>query len=378
MCLSQHVRALALTGGLIATAVLGQQRREKDKKPAKEEITQTLALLPEPPTTITAETARLAFHVAPLSGKGLLSRQVEDALKVLNKQAQGGGIVKLRAFVAGTGDMRRVATIVSETFAKKKKPLPVVNVIRVGLLPLNGAQVVMEGISVSKKVRNPNGLLFISGQAAREPIEPADSRIRVAGVATKSVELLRSTLTAHGLMANDMLRVTCFTTSLDDADAVRTQVAGAFPAAALNLVQVQRIAADRMAECEGVARLRAKPAETVKFDNPTNAAFARAAFAASDRVLFTGTQMAFGAEDADVRLAFTRLRTSLTAAGASLDRVFFLTAYPSNAAMLDKFRRLRFEFLNREKAPASTNLAFEGLPSLDASLGMEVIAALGN
>src|SRR5207237_1100546 len=53
------------------------------EKKKKEEITQTLELPKDPPATATAETARLVFHVSPLSGKGLLSAQVRDALKAL-------------------------------------------------------------------------------------------------------------------------------------------------------------------------------------------------------------------------------------------------------------------------------------------------------
>jgi enamine deaminase RidA (YjgF/YER057c/UK114 family) len=113
-------------------------------------------------------------------------------------------------------------------------------------------------------------------------------------------------------------------------------------------------------------------------DNPTNAAFARAAVVGPGKVLFSAVQMAFGAEDTDLRLAFSRLRTTLTAAGSGLDKVVYLTAYPVNAKTLDRYRALRFEFLDRAKAPASTNLAFEGLPSLDATLGMEVLATTGN
>src|SRR4051794_21156631 len=42
-------------------------KREVKKEKEKEEITQTLAALPEPPSTVIAETAKLQFHVAPLS-----------------------------------------------------------------------------------------------------------------------------------------------------------------------------------------------------------------------------------------------------------------------------------------------------------------------
>jgi len=69
-------------------------------------------------------------------------------------------LVKLRAFVAGTGDMRRVQAIVSEDFSERKIPLPVVTTIQVGALPLTGAQVVLEAVSQARTVVNPNGLTF--------------------------------------------------------------------------------------------------------------------------------------------------------------------------------------------------------------------------
>src|SRR5438067_11424619 len=100
------------------------------EKKKNEEITQTLELPKDPPATVTAETARLVFHVSPLSGKGLLSQQVRDALKALLKTANGATVVKLRAFVAGSGDLRRVPAIVSETFALKHLPLPRFSVTR--------------------------------------------------------------------------------------------------------------------------------------------------------------------------------------------------------------------------------------------------------
>ena len=73
-----------------------------------------------------AETGKLAFDLSPLSAKGLLTQQVHDALKALDRANGGAAFVKLRAFVAGTGDMRRVATIVSEELSRKKTPLPAV------------------------------------------------------------------------------------------------------------------------------------------------------------------------------------------------------------------------------------------------------------
>ena len=56
---------------------------QKNKKKTEEPVTQTLPVLKDPPGAVAAETARLVFHVSPLSNKGLLSQQIRDALKAL-------------------------------------------------------------------------------------------------------------------------------------------------------------------------------------------------------------------------------------------------------------------------------------------------------
>ena len=80
-----------------------------------------------------------------------MSQQVRDALKALARLNHGATIVKVRAFVAGSGDLRRVKDIVAEEFTERKQPLPAVSTIQVGLLPLPGAQVVIEGDFVGKE-----------------------------------------------------------------------------------------------------------------------------------------------------------------------------------------------------------------------------------
>jgi enamine deaminase RidA (YjgF/YER057c/UK114 family) len=39
-----------------------------------------------------------------------------------------------------------------------------------------------------------------------------------------------------------------------------------------------------------------------------------------------------------------------------------------------KVSQLRFEFYDRARPPASTMILFQGLPSLDASFGIDVVA----
>jgi enamine deaminase RidA (YjgF/YER057c/UK114 family) len=351
--------------GLLAFAMVsGLAAASKKKKKNEEEITQTLPVLQDPPPTVTAEVERLGFRIAPLSPKGLLSQQVRDGLKVLIRDSRGS-IVKIRAFVAGTGDIRRVQTIVSETFGEKKLQVPALSTIQGGALPGEGVQVALEAIEANKKPVNPNGLAFISGQ-------PADT-------IEESVGRLNTVLRGLAIPNNRMLKVTCFVSSLEYHAQMRTAVTGAFPTAAANYVQMQRLPVRPQVECEGVAALE-NPigGDRMKLVNPTGIEaspnYAQAVLIGPGRVVISGTQMGFGTQDADIRLAFDRLGRSLDAAQASYKSVVFTHVYPVSEAAANQFRALRFNYLDKTHPPASTLLPFEGLPSLDASFGMDVIA----
>jgi len=150
---------LLLGGGLFA--------QKPKKKPDEEPRAQVLEVLPDTPEAVVADSRRLSFQVSPLSDKGLLSQQVRDALKALARLNHGATIVKVRAFVAGSGDLRRIKDIVAEEFTERKQTLPAVSTIQVGALPLPGAQVVIEAISSEKRVVNPSGVAFVSsGESA--------------------------------------------------------------------------------------------------------------------------------------------------------------------------------------------------------------------
>jgi enamine deaminase RidA (YjgF/YER057c/UK114 family) len=348
------IRIASILGlGLLLFAPRGEAQR---KKPKKEEITQTLELPKDPPAAVTAETARLVFHVTPLSANGLLSQQVRDGLKILMKDVRGANIVKLRAFVAGSGDMRRVQTIVSETFTDKKISIPAVSTIQVGGLPLTGAQVILESISVDKKVVNPQGLAFVSG-------EPAAS-------ASDAISKLKANVSAMGVKPASALRITCFLNSLDDVGAVRAAVAAAFPSAAANYVQMQRVPEQPVSACEAIARLDMAPASGVLIMSDGKGAAVNAA-----KLVFTGTQMAFQDQDSDIRLAFDRLGKVLQGMNVSYKDVFWSGAYPLSRPVAEKTTALRSAFFDPARPPAGTMLIFEGLPSLDASVALEVIAA---
>ncbi len=346
---------------VVAAAGAGQSKKKK-KKSDEEEITQTLPVLKDPPQAIAAETEKLVFHVSTLSAKGLLSQQVRDALKVLFQENHGATIVKLRAFVAGSGDLRRVQQLVSEIFTDHKLPIPALSTIQVGALPMEGAQVVIESIAMEKRSVNPNGLAFFSGQQTKD--------------VRQSISQLQTAVSSAGV--KDVLRATCFLSSFDDLSTAKSALAAAFPAASANYVQLRRDAIEPLAECEAVGRLASPPASSLALVNPprltANPNYSQIALVSAPKIVITGTQMAFGEQESDVKLAYERLGRALEAAGASYKDVFWSSTYPLTRAVIDRVRAARVQFMDRAHPPASTLLLLEGLPSLDAQVAIEVMA----
>ena len=350
---------LAILFGLLAGSGIAQSKKTNPddgyiptvapdkKKKGREEVTQALALPPELPAAVTAETDRLGFLVSPLSSKGLLSQQTRDALKILLRSSHGP-IVKLRAFVAGSGDLRRIGDIAGEMFLEKHMPLPALTVALVGALPLEGAQVVIEATEVDRKVVNPSGVAFLAAQPAPTVAE--------------SLAKLKSVLAASGMQPSDALIVTCFVSSLDDQRDTQSSMAASFPGVPLDYVQMQRGPVLPAASCEATARL-AKPATS---SNPQMAAVS------SPEIVITGTQLAFGSQDSDLKLAFERLEKALAAKNARFDRVVLAHLYVTSTSLTS--RAVALQPAQSSGARLSTVLPVEALPSLDAALGLEVIA----
>jgi enamine deaminase RidA (YjgF/YER057c/UK114 family) len=337
---------LLLAGGLLA------QKRKK-KKPEEEPRPQALEVLPDPPEAVVTEPGRLSFQVSPLSDKGLLSQQVHDALKVLARLNHGVPIVKLRAFVAGSGDLRRVKDIVAEDFTEKKQSLPAVSTIQVGALPLPGAQVVIEAVSSEKRVVNPSGVAFLS---AGESANPA-----------AAVAQLQSSINGASIKAADVLRVTCFLSSLDEVQAARSAVVTAFPSAAANFVQMQRLGLEPQVLCEAVARLTTAPPSPLKLGNGM-------ALVNAPKLVLTATQLVFRDQDSDFRLAYQRLARTMAPLGATAKDVFWTGIYALTRPDAAKIENIQWEFLDRGRPPAHTALQIEGLPSTDATAAIEFMA----
>ncbi|MDR3701695.1 MAG: RidA family protein [Candidatus Sulfopaludibacter sp.] len=360
-------RLVALVCGLSLLALPAQRKK-------KEEETQTLQLPRELPGSLMGDTRRLTFYVTPLSNKGLLSPQIRDALKALSRQTGSDTVLKIRAFVAGSGDVRRVRDLVSEVFTDRRLPLPVLSLVRSGGLPLEGAQVVLEAIAQSRKEVNPSGLAFLSGQVAGNP-DPANP---VAPLMEQSLSALRREVKAAGAEPADVLRVTCFLSSLENVSTARQLLETEYPRAARDFVQTQRAPGRAVAACEGVARLRSAPDSRLSFAPaeglPGDAGQSPVALVGARQVVLTGTQISFGYQEQDSRLAFDRLKKELDQSGVSLQDIAFAHYYPLSSGIAAQVRKIRAEVFDPAHPPAGTMLQFEGLPSMDAGFAVDVVA----
>jgi enamine deaminase RidA (YjgF/YER057c/UK114 family) len=333
--------------------------KKKEKEPKEE--TQVLPVLKEPPSAVVADVERLTFLVTPLSPKGLLSQQTREAVRWLLSNARGAAFVKLRGFVAGTGDVRRVQEIVSEVFTERRLTLPAVTVIQAGALPVEGAQVVLEAMLVDRRPVNEHGVAFLSGQrgTARDPFGALEAALR-----------------AVGLDGSDVRRVTCFVNTLEPAAAQQARTS--YPEAAVNFVLPLRGALDDYAECEAVARLKRPPSQRVLAVQPRDGQFALATLVAPGRVALTSTQLGFETEDKDVRLVYERLGKALEGVGATYKGLVFARVYTVARAVAEKANKIRYEFHGQEASPAGFTLICEGVLSPDAQVAVEAFAVLGS
>jgi enamine deaminase RidA (YjgF/YER057c/UK114 family) len=363
-------RAMA---AVCALSLLGSAASAQRKK-KKEEETQVLQVPKDLPGAVVGETRRLTFHVTPLSARGLLSQQIRDALKAVARDAGNETVLKIRAFVAGSGDLRRVRDLVSESFTERRQPLPTLSLIQSGGLPLEGAQVVFEYIAAARKDLHPAGLVFLSAQSAaaenpQAPLPPLTAR---------SLAALKQTLQASGSDATDVQRVTCFFSSLENLAASRQLVEAEYPRAALNFVQTERAPAHALAACEAVARLKTDIGARMRLMNvegaPAEPGASQIAMVAAPHVVLTGSQVSFGYEEKDARLAFDRLRRALEQLGASTRDVAFAHYYPLSGGIAGQVRKIRAEIFDQAHPPAASMLLFESLPSMDAGFAMDVVA----
>jgi enamine deaminase RidA (YjgF/YER057c/UK114 family) len=327
--------------------VSAQKRKEEEPK------TQVLPLPKELPMALAADTGSLDFHSSPLLRTGKLSAQIRDSVNLLLRETKGETIIKLRAFVAGAGDARRVQALVSELFTERKLPLPVLTIVQVGALGNDAAQVVIEAVAATKKTVNPHGLAFFSGQTGAS--------------FGQALQQLKTSVSAASVRPDHVLSCTCFTSRFSDSALLRSAIQSAFPRTAVNVVQAMRAPIDETSTCEAVGKLGATPEQGPVMLLETS----RVTLVHVPKLILTGLQLTFGNYLDDAHESYTRLQRAATA----LEPV--VTPVTVNAFSLDQSTVAALRKTFRLPASTFTVQPVEGLPAVDASAGVETIWAAG-
>ncbi len=298
-----------------------------------------------------AFTDSLDFHISPLLKTGGLAAQIRQSLNDLIRDTKGETIIKLRAFVAGAGDARRVQAEAGELFTEHKLPLPVLSVIQVGALGDQAAEVVIEAVVSTRRTPNPKGLVFFSGQTG--------SSLREA------LNRLRESVGAASVSAEHVLTTTCFTGRFEGDAAVHSLVESLFPNSAVNVVQALRDPQDDASMCEAAGQPEQPPAAGEVVLLKAN----RAAVVHTRELVFTGLQLSFGSYLDDAHEALTRLRRAAGALG-SVEAPVEVNVFALNAPAGSALRKTT-------SVPLSvfTVQELEGLPAMDATAGVEAILA---
>lgn len=346
-----RLRSLFVFLVLCLVSVLSAQRRNKRYEEPKSQV---MPLPRELPMVLAAETVGLSFYNTPLLKTGGLAAQIRRSLSDLLRDTKGRTVIKLRAFVSGAGDARRVQSEVADQFSRVKAPFPVLTILQVGSLGEEFAQVAFEAVLSTNQSLNPNGLVFFPGQTGNSLEE--------------ALKHLGKSAAEASIAPADMLSCTCFTARFEGAGDARALPAQTFAKAAVTVIQAQRDPLNEHSMCQGVARLSAG----VDAKAPAQLAEARASIVRSPRIVFTGLQLSFGSYLDDAREAFQRLQRAAAAVegGGHLVEV--------NAFALDLTASSAIR--KSTSVPPNTFSAqtIEGLPGIDASAGIEAILAPGN
>src|SRR5262249_740630 len=128
-----------------------------------------------------------------------------------------------------------------------------------------------------------------------------------------------------------LLRVTCFVNSREAALAGRTALQAAYPMSATNVMELTRLGSGDLAACEAVGRDEGELAElTVRHPGVV--------MTKAPRLVFTGLQLAFRADDADLKLSIDRLVRNVESVKG--DAVVFTSAYALRTGVRDRLEAL--------------------------------------
>lgn len=345
--LASLIVTIALVSAVFSAGLHAQRHKNEEPKP------QVLPLPPEPPMALKAATESLDFHISPLLKTGGLAAQIRQSLNDLIRDTKGETIVRLRAFVAGAGDARQVRAEVGQLFTEHKLPLPVLTVLQVAALGDDAAQVVIEAVVSTRRTLNPSGLAFIAGQEG--------------GTLQDALQKLKDSAATASVSPDHVLTATCFTGLLDGESGVRSMVRNMFPNTAFNVVQAIRDPANEDSMCEATGQPSQTPgdAQVLLLKQP------RVAIVTSHELVFTGLQLSFGNYLDDAHEAVVRLERSASAFG-SVEAPVQVNVFALDASAGSALRKTTTVPLS-----VFTVQTAEGMPSIDATAGMEAIFAPG-
>jgi enamine deaminase RidA (YjgF/YER057c/UK114 family) len=297
-----------------------------------------------------AATSSLDFHISPLTNTGGLSAQIRTGLNNLIRDTHGETIVKLRAFVAGTGDARRVQAQVAELFTEHKLPLPVLSILEVGALEAPGQQVVIEAVVATRRNANPNGLAFFFGQSGPS--------------LAKALQRMKTSVDASEVPADHVLSLTCFTSEIGNFTSSAAGVRATFPNTGVNIVQSVRDPQGDFTQCEAVGQLASTPKSAVEHAGAVNATLVNA-----PELIFTGLQLSFGSYLDDAHEAFERLQKAARSLGGDQTPVLV------DGFSLDRFAASALRKNNSLAPGLFTVQTIEGFSAIDATGGLEAVLA---
>jgi hypothetical protein len=363
------VCAVVLACFVLGTALSAQKKPEEEKP-------QVLALAPDAPDFVKAETAKFSYLSLPVEENGLLSRQVEESMKNLRRLLKKRKMLRITAWVGGAGDARRVSTNIRELLAKWRMPIPAITVIRVGALPNRASRVAFDIEVEEEDPVNPHGLLFLAGVRVLAP----EFRFDIKPELEEALQTLEGRLREEGAAAGEVLHARCFVSTTEEMQPLELLLRQRFPRANVRVLQSLRAGPESYANCDLIARLGkpvAQPLEarviTPKEDEPPITSLLKTS---APTLVLSSAQLGFRATDADLALAFERLQNTLTSAGTSLANAAQLSILAASGEVGRRTEAQGRKYLNTRHDPAILRETVEGLPALDATVSLDTIAVV--
>jgi hypothetical protein len=317
------------------------------------------------PDAATAETARLAFHASSTSSTGPLDDQTRAALDDLLRKGAGARIVRLRVFAVGQEHLIQVRAMLARLLLARRTPLPPLSLLGVASLPGPGQLVQMESVVETLQPVDTRGVAFLAGLATPSGDRTMGGLARVARSA--------------GIAPQNVLRVSCFYEAAGQYDLIKQAVADTFPTAEASFAQSYASALSPAVECEAVARLTDSLAEAVRYFNlpgtPPSPNFSRASLVTARRVVLTGTLVAQGTSEGDVRVALDSAERSVKRLGGDLHDVVMAGNYWLTATARDSLRVVRQRYYG-STVPAATGIFLTNLGTASGTVGMELAIAV--